>query len=331
MSGNRPLKLSVHMEEWVLTIPFHIAGYSWTSYKVNVVEVSDGAHVGRGESTPVHFLHETAESACRQIETAAADIERGIDRETLLELMRPGSARNAVDCALWDLDAKRSGKSIWELVGIRPRTLTTAFTIGIEDTPQAMAARAREASAYPILKIKLDADRPLERVAAIRAVRPEARLTVDANQAWTFDELRELAPRLAELDVKLIEQPLPRGADTQLEGYESPIPLCADESCTHRGELTLAAQRYQVVNIKLDKAGGLTEALLLARAVREMAREVLVSCMGGTSLGMAPGCVAAQLADYVELDGHMLLQRDRFLSLSYEDGRLSVPDSRLWG
>jgi L-alanine-DL-glutamate epimerase-like enolase superfamily enzyme len=287
--------------------------------------------VGRGEGTPVHNLSETVQSAHSQIEAAAGAIERGIDRETLLETMPPGSARNAVDCALWDLEAKRSGKSIWDLTGISPRRLMTAFTIGIQETPEAMAARAREASIYPILKIKVDRDRPIERVAAIRTVRPDARLTVDANQGWTFGELKQFAPRLHELGVKLIEQPLPRADDAPLEHYVSPIPLCADESCQHRGELDRAVQRYQIINVKLDKAGGLTEALLLARAVRDNKRQLLVSCMGGTSLGMAAGFVVAQLADYVELDGHTLLKRDRFPSLAYRDGHLTVPGPTLWG
>jgi L-alanine-DL-glutamate epimerase-like enolase superfamily enzyme len=326
-----PLTLSTHIEQWALKSTFRISGYSWSSYGVNVVQISDGTHVGHAESTPVHFLNETTESAQSQIEAVAQSFECGTDRERLHELMPPGSARNAVDCALWDLEAKRCGKRIWELVGIDPRPLATAFTIGIEDSPEAMAGRAREAAAFSILKIKLDKDRPVERVSAIRAARPEARLTVDANQAWTFDELREFAPRLADLGVRLIEQPLPRGADAELEEYKSPIPLCADESCQHRGHLGIAADRYQIINIKLDKAGGLTEALLLAKAIRRKDREVLVSCMGGTSLGMAPGFVVAQLADYVELDGHTLLRSDRFPQLRYENGKLAVLDCRLWG
>jgi len=325
------LTLSTHIEYWALKSPFRIASHSWSSYGVNVVELSDGSHVGRAESTPVHFMSETPESVHSHIEAVVREIECGIDRERLGDLMPPGSARNAVDCALWDLEAKQCGKSVWELLGIAPKPLTTAFTIGIEEAVEAMAARAREAASYPILKIKLDNDRPVERVAAIRAVRPEARLTVDANQAWTLDELREFAPSLLELGVQLIEQPLPRGADEELDGYTSPIPLCADESCRHRGDLELAAGRYQIINIKLDKAGGLTEALLLASAIRRNDREVLVSCMGGTSLGMAPGFVVAQLADYVELDGHTLLQSDRFPRLHGRNGRLDVPDSRLWG
>jgi L-alanine-DL-glutamate epimerase-like enolase superfamily enzyme len=325
------LRLSVHTEEWVTRIPFRIAGYLWNNYRVNVVELTDGKHVGRGESTPVHNLLETAEGVCAQIEAATADIELGIDRDNLRRRMPPGSARNAVDCALWDLEAKRSGNSIWDLTGITPKPVASSFTIGLEDTPQEMAARAAAASTYQTLKIKLDKHLPVERIVAIRKVRPEARLTVDVNQAWTFAELQEFAPKLEELGVKLIEQPLPRGADAVLTGYQSPIPLCADESCQHLGELAEAAARYQIINIKLDKAGGLTEALLMAHTVRQMGRQLLVSCMGGTSLAMAPGFVLAQICDYVELDGHALLKRDRMPSMGYESEKLAVPDPRLWG
>jgi L-Ala-D/L-Glu epimerase len=325
-----PLQLSVHAESWATQNPYRITGHTWESNEVIVVELSDGEHVGRGEGMPVYYLGETVDSLCRQVASIAAPIERGVSRLELQEFMSPGGARNALDCALWALEAKRTGRSVWDLTNIRPRPVTTVFTIGIEETPEAMAARAVEAATYPLLKIKLNEDRPIERVAAIRAARPDARLTVDANQGWTFEQLRDIAPALARLDVKLIEQPLPRGSDATLEDYTSPIPLCADESCQHRDELELATRRYQVINVKLDKAGGLTEALLLADAVRSRGRELLVSCMGGTSLGMAPGFVLAQLSDYVELDGPLLLKRDRIAPMRAHHGVIDVPDSRLW-
>jgi L-alanine-DL-glutamate epimerase-like enolase superfamily enzyme len=326
-----PLRLSVHIEEWQTKIPFRITGHRWDNNRVVVVELTDGQQVGRGEAMPVYYLNESVESLEQSIQSVAEDIESGIGREELLKSMPAGGARNAVDSALWDFEAKRSRKTIWELTGIHPKPVTTAFTIGIEDTPEAMAARAAEASIYPILKIKVDKDRPVERVAAIRAVRPDARLTVDANQGWGFEQLVEVAPRLAALDVKLIEQPLPRGHDQSLEGYTSPIPLCADESCQYRGELDQAARRYQIINIKLDKAGGLTEALLLTQAVRDKGLELLASCTGGTSLGMAPAFVLAQLCKYVELDGPLLLKHDRVPGLHFHNGEIAVPDSRLWG
>ncbi len=327
----RPLGLSLHIEEWTAKIPFRITGHLWDAFRVIVVELTDGKHKGRGEALPVYYLNETANSLCAQVEAVAGSIEAGLDRDSLQELMPAGGARNAVDCALWDREAKRAGKSVWELTGIAPKPVTTAFTIGIEDTPELMAQRAREAAAYPILKIKVSADRPVERVEAIRAARPDARLTVDANQAWTFEQLLELEPALARLGVALIEQPLPRGADGPLEGHRGPIPLCADESCQHRGELDVAARRYGIINIKLDKTGGLTEALLLAGAVRAKGLERLVSNMGGTSLSMAPAFVIAQLCGYVELDGQLLLRHDREPGMRCHGGRIAVPDPRLWG
>jgi L-alanine-DL-glutamate epimerase-like enolase superfamily enzyme len=323
--------LSVHVEKWKTKIPFRITGHTWDAFSVVVVELTDGVHQGRGEGLPVYYLHETVEKLHQQIEAAGREIERGIDRLDLLELMPPGGARNAVDSALWDLEAKCSGKTIWELTGIKPKPVSTVFTIGLEDSPEKMAARAIDASIYPILKIKVNDDRPVERVAAIRTARPDARLTVDANQGWTFEQLVEVAPRLAKLDVKLIEQPLPRNDDGRLERYTSPIPLCADESCQHRGELDRVSRCYQIINIKLDKAGGLTEALLLADAVRNRGLELLVSNMGGTSLSTAPAFVVAQLCHYVELDGQLLLDRDRPLGLRYQNGEIAAPDPRLWG
>ena len=325
------LRLSVHVEEWATKIPFRITGRRVDSFKIIVVVVSNGTHEGRGEGYPMHYLGETVESLEVQIEACAAQVSDGIDREALLELMPPGGARNAVDCALWDFEAKSTGKTIWELTGIRPRPVTTAFTIGIEDTPEAMAKRAAEASTYPVLKIKLDKDRPVERIASIRAARPEACLTVDANQGWTFEQLIAVAPQLKDLGVKLIEQPLRRGEDQGLEHYESPIPLCADESCQDRSEVDEIARRYQIVNIKLDKAGGLTEALLLADLVRRRGLEPLVSNMGGTSLSMAPAFVLAQVCTYAELDGHLLLKYDKFPSMRCDRGQIAAPSRSLWG
>jgi L-alanine-DL-glutamate epimerase-like enolase superfamily enzyme len=324
------LQLSVRAESWTTRNPYRITGHIWNSNDVIVVELSDGEFVARGEGMPVYYLDETVDSLSRQVESVASHIEGGVTRADLQHLMSAGGARNAVDCALWALEAKRNRRSIWDLTNIRPRPVTTTFTIGIEQTPEAMAARATEAALYPFLKIKLNEQQPVERVSAIRAARPDARLTVDANQGWSFEQLREVAPALARLDVKLIEQPLPRGADACLEGYTSPVPLCGDESCQHRGELSEAIRRYQVINVKLDKSGGLTEALLLSEQVRRSGRQLLVSCMGGTSLAMAPGFVVAQLCDYVELDGPLLLRRDRIPPMHYHRGMIDVPDSCLW-
>jgi L-Ala-D/L-Glu epimerase len=324
------LELSMHIEEWGAKIPFRITDHQWDAFKVVVVELTDGVNVGRGEGVPVYYL-ETFESVCRQLEASAKEVAGGVSHEGLLDILPAGAARNAIDCALWDLEAKSRGKSVWELTGIPCNPVTSTFTVGIEETAQLMAVRAQEAAPYPVLKIKLDHRDPVTRVAAIRAVRPDARLTVDANQGWTQEQLQEIAPQLAQLGVILIEQPLPRGRDEALERYRSPVPLCADESVQHRGELEQAMRRYQVINIKLDKAGGLTEALLLAKAVSAGGLQALVSNMWGTSLAMAPAFVVAQLCQYVELDGPLLLRRDRVFGLRFKNGTLSNLDPRLWG
>jgi L-alanine-DL-glutamate epimerase-like enolase superfamily enzyme len=323
--------LRAEIEKWPLAKPFRITGYAFDVIDLLVVSLERDGYVGRGEAAGVYYLSDTPAAMFEQIESLRTTIESGVSREKLQEMLPPGGARNALDCAIWDLDAKSRRKAIWELTGIRPKAVTTAFTIGIEDTPESMAMSAKDASSYPKLKIKLNADRPVERVAAIRAARPDAELVVDANQGWTYEQLVDVSPRLAELGVKLIEQPLPRGADELLEGYASPLPLAADESCLHRGELDQAAKRYQVINIKLDKAGGLTESLLLAREARSKGLNLLVGNMLGTSLGMAPAFVVAQLCRYVDLDGPLLLTRDRSPGLSCDCGKIAVPDSRLWG
>lgn len=326
-------RLEVHAEVqiWPLTNPFRITGYNFDDVRVMVVRLKRGGHVGRGEAHGVYYKNETAASMLEQVESVRAIIESGIDREALRKSLPAGGARNALDCALWDLEAKSSGKTIWELTGVTPRATQTVFTLGMEDTPELLAMRATEAAAYPTLKIKVDSDRPVARVTAVRAARPDAKLIVDANQGWSFDQLVAFAPGLADLGVSLIEQPLPRGQDEQLEGYASPIRLSGDESCQNLGELDVASRRYQFVNIKLDKVGGLTEALTLAKEARKRGIGTYAGCMCGTSLSMAPAFVLAQGCEYVELDGHLLLARDRDPSILCERGLLSVPDRRLWG
>ncbi|MDH4002940.1 MAG: dipeptide epimerase, partial [Xanthomonadales bacterium] len=239
--------------------------------------------------------------------------------------------RNAVDCALWDLECKKAGKTIWELTGIDPKPVTTVFTIGLEPTPEEMAAKAAAAADAPVLKIKLSDDRPYERLAAIREARPDAELVVDANQGWDFDLLKEVIPKCVDLDLGMIEQPLPRGGDEMLEGFESPITLAADESCLDTSELETSARRYSMINIKLDKTGGLTEALKLAYAAKEKGCKLMVGNMVGTSLGMAPAFVIAQLCDFVDIDGPLLLKYDHPLGLNYNKGVVDVFESRFWG
>jgi len=266
-SRTENMKLSVHVEEWEMAVPFRISGFEWTRTWGIVVQLAQNGFVGRAEAQGVFYLDENADSLCRQIHEVAGEIHRGISREELQELLPAGGARNALDCAMWDLECKMSGKTIWELTGISPRPVTTVFTIGLESTPEAMAAKAAAAAEAPVLKIKLDDHQPYEKLAAIRAVRPDATLVVDANQGWDFELLHSVIPKCLGLNLEMIEQPLPRGADEMLEGFESPIILAADESCLHTGELETATSRYDMINIKLDKTGGLTEALKLAYSI----------------------------------------------------------------
>jgi len=325
------LKLSVHQEDWVPTVPFRISNAVWHSFPAIVVELQDGDLVGRGEAEGVYYHDETPAVMTAQVEAVRGEIEAGASRADLLELMPPGGARHALDAALWDLEAKWAGLRAWELAGVPLKEIVTVYSIGLEDEPARQADKAAAALHQPVLKVKLGADRPVERVEAIRAVRPDATLVIDANQGWTFEQLQEVAPRLRKLGVEMIEQPLPRGADEALEDYRAPLPLCADESCVHGGELEQAAGRYQMINIKLDKCGGLTHGLELARAARERGLGLMVGCMCGTSLAMAPAFVMGLLCDFHDLDGPLLLKNDRAWGMTYANGVVGAPSPRLWG
>lgn len=326
-SMTRELKCSV--ETWPLTTPFTITGHTFEAATLLYVEISQGGCVGRGEGAGVYYLGENGDSLEGDVESVRTAVEAGASRDALRELLPRGGARNALDCALWDLQAKQQRTSIWALTGIEPRPVCTALTIGIA-APEVMAAAAKDIDS-PRIKLKLDDELAVERVAAVRAVRPDAEILVDVNQGWSFDQLVEHAPRLAQLRVAMIEQPLPRGDDAALEGYRSPVPLCADESCLDVAEFAQAALRYQILNIKLDKAGGLTEALDLAALAQSAGMELMVGNMMGTSLAMAPGFVLAQLCRFVDLDGALYLQRDRQPALPYRHGELSWPGPELWG
>ena len=326
-----PRRVANHIESWASRIPFRIANYEWDDYPSVVCEIAEDGIVGRGEALGVYYLDETDRSMLAQLESIAGALRDGAGRRDLMDLLPPGGARNAADAALWDLEAQLGGTTAWAMAGVAPDPVETVFTIGLEAEPAAMAAGAAAAADLTLLKIKLNADRPVERIAAIRAARPDARLVVDANQGWDFTQLVDVAPKLAALGVLMIEQPLPRGADAGLRGYDSPVPLCADESCLHAGELDAVADRYSMINIKLDKAGGLTHGLELARAVRERGLGVMVGSMCGTSLAAAPHHVVAQLADFVDIDGPLLLKQDRFGGLVYERGFVSLPAQRFWG
>jgi L-Ala-D/L-Glu epimerase len=296
-----------------------------------VVELQRDGVIGRGEGLGVYYLNETPTSIAAQVEAVAARVLAGADRQALQALLPAGGARNVLDCALWDLEAKASGRSIWELTSVEPRPLQTVYTIGIEATAERMAEHAAEAAAQPLLKVKLDGNQPLERIRAIRHARPDARIFVDANQGWSFEQLKTVAPAFADLGVEMIEQPLPRGGDAALEGYRSPVPLGADESCLHLGELDAAAKRYQMINIKLDKTGGLTHGLELARAARARGLGLMVGCMGGSSLAMAPSFVVGCLVDIVDIDGPLLLRRDRLPGMTYASGLVQPPARGVWG
>jgi len=325
------MRIGIHTESWACARPFRITGREWLSFDPVCVELERDGVVGRGEAYGVFYADETAASMALQLERVASSVTAGIDRAEAQSLLPPGGARNALDCALWDLEAKATGRTIWELTGVEPREVQTVYTISIEATPELMAEHAASAKDCPLLKVKLDGHQPVERMTAIRRARPDARLVVDANQGWTFAQLKSVAPALAELGVLMIEQPLRRGGDSELEGYRAPLPLCADESCLHAGELEQAARRYQMINIKLDKTGGLTHALELARAARARGLGLMVGSMGGTSLAMAPSFVIGCLCDFADIDGPLLLRYDRLNGLVYSSGRVGVFSRDLWG
>ena len=322
-------KVSFAIESWPTKAPFSITGYTFIEAKILYVRITENKASGQGEATGVYYLDETADSMLAQVQSIKAALEQGAGRDELQTLLPAGGARNAIDCALWDLEAKLSGQSIWDLTGITPKATITVNTLGI-DTPQTMAEIAKSLDT-PHIKVKLDAEQVLERLQAIRAARPDAEIVVDVNQGWTFEQLKQFTPPCQALGIAMIEQPLPRGGDQILEGYQSPIPLCADESCLESSELAQAAQRYQMINIKLDKTGGLTEALKLANQAKAQGLALMVGNMLGTSLAMAPGFVIAQLCKFVDLDGAVLLKDDREAAMDYQGGRVSRPKPALWG
>ncbi len=324
-------RVSVHLENWMALIPFRISRNTWDDFPSVVCEIEQDGAIGRGEGLGVYYLGEDQKSMLAQIESITGELAAGAGRQELMELLPPGGARCAVDAALWDLEAQLANTSAWELAGVSSDPIETVFTIGLEAEPDDMGARAAAASDLTLFKVKLSNDRPVERIASIRKARPDARLVVDVNEGWEFDQLVEVAPALAELGVSMIEQPLRRGHDDALEGYDSPLPLCADESIQHSGELEQIANRYQMINIKLDKSGGLTHGLELAADARDKGLGIMIGCMGGTSLSMAPMHVIAHVADFVDIDGPLLLKNDRAGGFIYDKGIVSLPQKRFWG
>ncbi len=322
------MHLAVTQESWPIRGSFTISRGSKTAAEVLLVTLEKEGRTGRGESVPYARYGERMEDNRAALE--ALDTS-GLDRASAQGLLPAGAARNALDCALWDLDAKASGKPAWQLAamdGLQP--VTTAYTLSL-DSPEKMAATATENAWRPLLKLKLAGPEDLDRVAAVRAAAPESSLIVDANEGWDVEAYRSLSPRLAELRVALIEQPLHAEADEALRGEARSVPLCADESCHDRASLDRLVGLYDCVNIKLDKAGGLTEALALKAAALAAGMEIMIGCMVATSLAMAPAVLLAQGAAFVDLDGPLLLAEDRDPGLRIEGSTIHPPSPELWG
>jgi L-alanine-DL-glutamate epimerase-like enolase superfamily enzyme len=324
-------RLTVHQETWPILGNFTISRMSATECHTLMVEIREGDHMGRGECEAHECDASFLPVVAGRIENVRQAVEAGADRQDLYALLPPGPERNALDCALWDLEAKKNGARAWDMAGIPLNSpIETAYTIGI-DTAEAMAKKAARHHDFPLLKVKLGASGSLERLEAVRKAAPNSRLIVDANESFTLATLDALAAPFKALGVELIEQPLPANADAALEGYSGPIPLCADESCTDRASLPALKNRYDFINIKLDKTGGLTEALALAREAKKLGLRLMVGCMTGTSLAMAPAMVIASIAEVCDLDGPLLLARDREHSLAYHNGKITPPAPTVWG
>jgi len=323
--------VSVHHESWPLRGVFAISRGARTHSEVVVVELRDGRAVGRGECVPYPRYGESVAGVMADIERIAGRVAEGLDHAALAARMPAGAARNALDCALWDLDAKRTGVRVHEQAKLDPPVpVVTAYTISL-DTPTAMAAAAAEAERYPLLKLKLGGEGDLERVAAVRRAAPDTRLIVDANEAWSAAQLPEYLGAMSDHGVELVEQPLHADRDAPLADIPHPVPICADEACHVSGDVAGLAGRYDVVNVKLDKAGGLTEAIRVVAAARAAALKVMVGTMMGTSLLMAPAMLLASSADWVDLDGPLWLAKDRPEALRWDGTRLHPPTPALWG
>jgi len=326
-----PQRLRVTRQSWKLAQPFAISRGSKEIAEVVVAEVSDGDARGRGECVPYPRYGETVDGVFKALEAMGPRVFSGLDRHELQTVMPPGAARNALDAAFWDLDAKRDYCPVTQLAGMPAlHAVVTAYTLGL-DTPERMGAAAAMHRHRPLLKLKVTGDGDLDRVRAVRRNAPAARLIVDANEGWGASQYAELAPALADLGVELIEQPLPADADDALAEMPHPIAVCADEACHTRADLDRLKGKYDAVNIKLDKTGGLTEALALAAAAREHGFEIMVGCMIGTSLSMAPAMLVAQQAKIVDLDAPLLLASDRAQGLRYDGSTVHPPEPALWG
>jgi L-alanine-DL-glutamate epimerase-like enolase superfamily enzyme len=327
-----PVELQLHNEPLPLSAPFRISGHVFEAMPATVVTLRDGQHVGRGEAAGVYYNNDHPETMLATLEALRPRVEAGLDRETLRSLLPPGGARNALDCALWELESQRTGQPVWKLAKLeRTVPLLTTFTVGADD-PETMADRAAAYMQARALKLKLtgEADLDAARVRAVRARCPEPWIGVDANQGYTGATLPSLLPVLVEARVSLLEQPCVRGQEQQLDGVERLLPFAADESILDLAELEARHHRFDVINIKLDKCGGLTEGLMMARRARELGKRVMVGNMAGTSLAAAPAFVLGQYCDVVDLDGPVFLVRDRTPSVRYKDGLIHCGDE-VWG
>ncbi|HRQ78528.1 MAG TPA: dipeptide epimerase [Gemmatimonadaceae bacterium] len=325
------MRLEVSVERWPIAGRFTIARGSRTEAVVVVATIRAGEHVGRGECVPYARYGETVEGVAAEIETQWQLVEHGLDRAALQAQVPAGAARNALDCALWDLEAKRSGRRAWEAAGVpQPRPVTTAYTLSLA-TPDEMRVAAEAAKSRPLLKVKLGGVGDAARIRAVRAGAPRSRLIVDANESWRRETIGENLAACEEAGVVLIEQPFPADDDAALDHVRSSIPICADESFHDRQSFDAIAERYQAINIKLDKTGGLTEALQVARMARARGLQMMVGCMLGTSLAMAPAMMLAGEADFVDLDGPLLLATDREPGLRFEGSVVHPPEATLWG
>lgn len=321
------MKITVSRDAFPMAKAFTISRGSRTEAVVVRVQVEQGGVTGQGECVPYVRYGESVESVTAQIES----LDLPMDRATLQRALPPGAARNAVDCALWDLEAKTEGKPAWQLARLAaPQPQVTAFTLSL-DTPENMRADAEANADRPLLKIKLGSADDIPRIEAVREGAPQARIIVDANEGWTPETYQEIAPVLVRLGVEMVEQPLPAGDDEALRTLDRVLPVCADESCHDRESLPGLRGKYDMINIKLDKTGGLTEALALREAAEQDGYQIMVGCMVGSSLAMAPALLVAQGAAVVDLDGPLLLAKDRECGLHYDNRTVAPPQPELWG
>jgi L-alanine-DL-glutamate epimerase-like enolase superfamily enzyme len=331
MTSSKSPILLARIERWPIAGSFTISRGAKTEAVTVVAEVTQSGLTGRGECVPYPRYGETPEATLAMLQAMQEPLRRGLDRRALQAAMAPGAARNALDCALLDLEAKTSGQRVWNLLGRpSPRPCITAYTISL-GSPEAMAAATAKAAHRPLLKIKLGGDGDSVRIAAVRNAAPDSELIVDANEAWTADSLEQNLAACAEAGVTLVEQPLPAGQDEMLARIPRPLAVCADESVHDRASLEGLRARYDAVNIKLDKTGGLTEALVMADAAHALGFQIMIGCMVATSLAMAPAMLLTQQARFVDLDGPLLLARDRDCGLRYDGSLVYPPEAALWG